>query len=264
MSKLSRRTLVASVASLPALAAPAVAGALPGDADTELKQLGVRFLQVHRTFDALHNDRTSADVDWRPHLDEQADLVPKILSQTAMTREGIAVQVVACISGCQEIWEEEGSNGALDTERPFIEAIARYAGVRHPVPNIKPWSPLDEFPEAKPDPIHGTIDDFRSALDAHDKLFDADDADDDPTLSDTFTLVSAELAKKRDALIDTVPRSAEGIAAVVAFVIGNEYLLLNFHEAGDPSEIVRFLTTVARAAFAQAGLPSRIPAPAAV
>jgi hypothetical protein len=264
MSKLSRRSLVASAASLPALAAPAVAGALPGDADTELKQLGVRLLQVHRMFDALHNDHGATDEDWKPHLDEQADLVPKILSQTAMTREGLAVQVVACISGCQEIWEEEGSNGALDTERPFIEAIARYAGVQHPVRNIKPWSPSDEFPEAKPDPIHGAIADFRSALDAHDKLFDADDADDDPTESDTFTLVSAELAKKRDALLDTVPTSAEGLAAVVAFVIGNEHLLLNFHEAFDASEIVRFLTTVARAAFAQAGLPARLPAPAAV
>jgi hypothetical protein len=261
MSKLSRRSLVASAASLPALAAPAVAGALPGDVDTDLKQLGVRLLRVHRMFDALHNDRNATDEDWEPHLDEQADLVPKILSHTATSREGPAVQVVACISGCQEIWEEEGSNGALDTERPFIEAIARYAGVQHPVRNIKPLSPSDEFPEPKTDPIYGAIADFRSALDAYEKLFDADDADEE---SDTFTLVSAELAKRRDALLDTVPRSAEGLAAVVAFVIGNEHLLLNFHEAGDPSEIARFLTTVARAAFAQAGLPARIPAPAAV
>jgi hypothetical protein len=206
--------------------------------------LGVRLLRVHRTFNALHNNRNT-DADWRPHLDEQADLVPKILSHTATSREGLAVQVVACISGCEEIWEEEGSNGALDTERPFIEAIARYAGVQHPVRNIRPWSPSDEFPEAKPDPIYGAIADFRSALDAHDKLVDADD---DPTETDTFTHVSAELAKKRNALLETVPKSAEGLAAVVAFVIGNEHLLLNFHEAFDSSEIVRFLTTVARSA----------------
>jgi hypothetical protein len=128
--------------------------------------------------------------------------------------------------------------------------------------NRNAWKSGDDVPQAKPDPIHGAIADFRSALDAYEKLVFA--ADNHPTLSNTFTLVSAELAKKRDALIDTVPRSAEGLAAVVAFVIGNEHLLLNFREALDASEMVRFLTTVARAAFAQAGLPARLPAPAAV
>jgi hypothetical protein len=62
------------------------------------------------------------------------EIVPKILARTATTREGLAVQVAACIVGCREIWADEYAEeiGELDTERPFIEAVARYAGVAHP------------------------------------------------------------------------------------------------------------------------------------
>jgi hypothetical protein len=136
MSKLSRRSLVASAAALPALTVPVVANTLPAGADVELQQLGVRLLAINRRLESLYANPNATDEDYKPVLDAQADVVPKILAQTATTIDGLAVQVVACIAGCQEIWpehEEEGSLGALDTERPFIEAVARYTGVQHPV-----------------------------------------------------------------------------------------------------------------------------------
>jgi hypothetical protein len=181
---------------------------------------------------------------------------------TATTQTGLAVQAAAAVAACRDLWDMPAdTKKPCDVERDFIEAVCRFTGVTHPEINMSAWKPGDDVPEPKPDPTHGAIDDFRSALDAYDKLVFA--ADNDPTLTNTFTLVPAELAKKRDALIDTVPRSGEGLAALVAFVIGNKHLLLNFHEARDPSEIVRFLTTVARSAFiTQAGLPARIGTPA--
>jgi hypothetical protein len=123
---------------------------------------------------------------------------------------------------------------------------------------------------------------FKSASEAHDKAFAAaDEAAErfcvstgtafpdalkyEPSvkaLDDAFEIAAEDRADKRDALLKTVPTTTEGLAALVAFVIGNEYLLLHFKEAYDTSELTEFLTTVAQSASTLAGLPARISAPA--
>jgi hypothetical protein len=144
MSKLSRRSLVSSAAALPARTVPAVASPLLAEADTELLQLGVRLLKVHRALDALEADPLSTDEAWEQQLSEQAALVLAILSLTATTREGVTVQAAAAIRACGELWHESTDDGdALDAERPFLEAIARYCGITAPVK--QPYRPyVDE------------------------------------------------------------------------------------------------------------------------
>ena len=167
MSKLSRRSLVSSAAALPVLAAPAVASALPTGADIELQQLGVRLLAINRRLASLEADPNSTSNDYEPVLGAQVDVVPKILAHTASTIDGLAVQVVACIAGCREIWESEEGDCALDTERPFIEAVARYTGVQHPARNIKPWTPSPDAYKPPPDPILAAIAKHREAYEGN-------------------------------------------------------------------------------------------------
>ena len=47
--------------------------------------------------------------------------------------------------------------------RPFIEAVARYAGVQHPARNIKPWTPSPGAYKPPPDPILAAIAKHREA-----------------------------------------------------------------------------------------------------
>jgi hypothetical protein len=284
MSKLSRRSVVSSAAALPVLAAPAVASALPTGADIELQRLGVRLLAINRRLASLEADPNSTDSDLKPVLGAQVDVVPKILAQTATTIDGLAVQVVACIAGCREIWDSEEGDGALDTERPFIEAVARYAGVRHPARNVKPWTSSPDAYKPPQDPIFAAIAAFKSASEAPNKAFAAvdeaagrfcettgtsysDALKYEPAvkaLNDAFELAAESQAVERNALLETVPTTAEGLATLVAFVVGSEYLLLHFKEAYDTSELSRFLTTVARSASTLAGLPASTCAPATV
>jgi hypothetical protein len=128
-----------------------------------LQQLGVRLLAINRRLASLEADPNSTSNDYEPVLGAQVDVVPKILAHTASTIDGLAVQVVACIAGCREIWESEEGDCALGTERPFIEAVARYAGVQHPVRNIKPWTPSADAYKPPPDPILAAIAKHREA-----------------------------------------------------------------------------------------------------
>ena len=100
MSKLSRRSLVASAAAMPALGVPAVASALPAGADIELQQLGVQLLGINRRISILEADSNHTDEEFQRVLEDRVAVVPKILAHTASTIDGLAVQVVACISGC--------------------------------------------------------------------------------------------------------------------------------------------------------------------
>lgn len=94
MSKLSRRSLVANTAALPALTVPAVASALPTGADVELQQLGVRLLAINRRIAKLEADPNSSDEDWEEPLNDQAKVVAEILRHTATSVGGVAVQTV--------------------------------------------------------------------------------------------------------------------------------------------------------------------------
>jgi hypothetical protein len=148
MSKLSRRSLVASAASLPALAAPAVASASPSDADVELKQLGVRLLKANRDFDAVFAKPHFPDKEVDDAMGRIATLMPPIFSLTATTRDGLAVQAAAAASACRELWDDAGDWSTVEhpswkVERPFLEAVCRYTGVAHPIvpdqPEKTPW-----------------------------------------------------------------------------------------------------------------------------
>jgi hypothetical protein len=135
MSKLSRRSIV-SAAALPALTVPAVARALPTDDDVELKRLGVRFLKAKADWDAAvaeGDDKKVTDTSARI-----AELMPPIFSCTATTRDGLAVQAAAAALACRELWDDEGEWATREdpswmVERPFIEAVCRFAGVAHPL-----------------------------------------------------------------------------------------------------------------------------------
>jgi hypothetical protein len=135
-NNLSRRSIAAGVALAPlaAVQAPAKTSDVPG-ADAELLQLGAKLLRVHRAMDELEAAAKSTDEDWAPILAEQAALVPQILGLTASTREGVAMQAVAAIRACRDLWDfdEAGVDSLpLDVERPFLEAMARYGGIPLP------------------------------------------------------------------------------------------------------------------------------------
>src|ERR1700739_1534633 len=111
-SDYSRRALVttaAVTALVPAIPVMAAAGALPVGADAELLQLGAQLMAIERRIkdldrrvENLPDDHT--DDDMNALLDVRCDVVPKILALTATTRAGVAVQVAACIAGCEDIW----------------------------------------------------------------------------------------------------------------------------------------------------------------
>jgi hypothetical protein len=58
-------------------------------------------------------------------------------------------------------------------------------------------------------------------------------------------VVAEAQAAARDILLTTVPATSEGLATLVTFVIGNEHLLLDFHEPADTSELVCDRNTIA-------------------
>jgi hypothetical protein len=146
MSKLSRRSLV-SAAALPALTVPAVALALPTDEDVELKRLGVRLLKAKTDYEAALAEEDDEKVTNAGR--RIGELMPPIFSCTATTRDGLAVQAAAAALACAELWDDHGEWATSEdpswmVERPFIEAVCRFAGVAHPVirdvegkPNVK-------------------------------------------------------------------------------------------------------------------------------
>jgi hypothetical protein len=143
MSKLSRRSLVSSAATLPALAVPAVASALPAEGDLELKQLGVRLLKANRDLNAILANPHHQDKEVDDAMGRIAALMPPIFSLTATTRDGLAVQAAAAASACRELWDDIGGWATSDhpswmVERPFIEAVCRHTGVTHPVVRSEP------------------------------------------------------------------------------------------------------------------------------
>jgi hypothetical protein len=169
MSKLSRRSLVASAASLPALAAPVVAGAMPGEADVELKQLGVRLLKANRDLDAVFAKPHFPDKEVDDAMGRIAALMPPIFSLIATTRDGLAVQAAAAASACRELWDDAGDWSTAEhpswkVERPFLEAVCRYTGVAHPIvpdqPEKTPWL----VHSAEPDPIFALLEAHRAAV----------------------------------------------------------------------------------------------------
>jgi hypothetical protein len=171
MSKLSRRILVASAASLPALAAPAIASAL-SDGDVELKQLGVRLLKENRSLDAIYANPEHSSREIDEAMERIAALMPPIFDKTATTRDGLAVQAAAAAIACRELWDDVGDwstseHPSWEVERPFIEAVCRHTGVAHPVVPSEPVSPPDRSAgPASPgtDPIFPAIERHRQAF----------------------------------------------------------------------------------------------------
>jgi hypothetical protein len=228
--KPSRRWLVstATVAAI-APAVPAAAGALPAvQDDTELLRLGVQLLRVHRALDALEANGNATDEDWRSHLDEQAALVPQILRLTATTREGAAVQAAAAIRACRELWEDHTADeqGALQAERPFLEAMARYCDV--PVPTKVPYRGPDF--SAEPRSIEPSlVDPIFAAIEAHqrawieneqqgsqlDAAMEAGDAEAERKLRQLTDAVYAT----QNALIHIKPTTLKGIAALLEYAV---------------------------------------------
>jgi hypothetical protein len=156
---------LATAATLP-LAVPAAAGALLAPADGELLQLGARLLHIKRALAAVEADPTTTDKDFDPWNEQLEQLTPQIFARTAVSREGIAVQVAAAIEGCRDLWEGAipEDEGIWEVERPFIEAIARFAGV--PAPEVKPhiYPIVSNAPTPFTDPIFPAIRRHRAAL----------------------------------------------------------------------------------------------------
>jgi hypothetical protein len=162
MSKLSRRSLVSSAATLPVLAVPAVASALPSSPAVELQQLGVRLLKENRNFDALCADPNPDDKEVYEASGRIAALMPPIFSRTATTRDGLAVQAAAAAIACRELWDGVGDwstaeHPSWQVERPFIEAVCRYTGVAHPAVTDESEDAPQIVHSAEPDPIFAAI-----------------------------------------------------------------------------------------------------------
>jgi hypothetical protein len=252
MFNLSRRSLVASAAALPALTVPAVASALPTGADVELQQLGVRLLGINRRISNLEAGGPHTDEEFERVLAERIAVVPKILAHTATTIDGLAVQVVACISGCQEVWESEGGDGAMDTERPFIEAVARYAGVRHPARNVRPWSPSSDAYKPEPDLIFAALKAFDAAVEVENAGYEARNED---AADKAFEQRWSAMLN----VVETVPTTLAGMRAKIEFATSVDYV---FEALVDDEERVHaFLDTLYRSAAVIAGLPAPAPTP---
>ena len=180
MSKLSRRSLVSSAATLPVLAVPAVASALPSSPDVELQQLGVRLLKENRNFDALCADPNPDDKEVYEASGRIAALMPPIFSRTATTRDGLAVQAAAAAIACRELWDGVGDwstaeHPSWQVERPFIEAVCRYTGVAHPAVTDESEDAPQIVHSAEPDPIFAAIEAHRAANAEFTKANDAAD-----------------------------------------------------------------------------------------
>jgi hypothetical protein len=279
MSKLSRRSLVSSAATLPALAVPAVASAVPASADVELQQLGVRLLKENRNFNALCSDPNPDDKEVDEASGRIAALMPPIFSKTATTRDGLAVQAAAAAIACRELWDGVGDwsssdNPSWQVERPFIEAVCRHTGVAHPVidtKRVEVGATLADEPET-PDPVFAAMDAYKSAVEADRAAsLAADDAVGrvsrrtgmdylealrDPSvmaLDDASKTTAAERVVKRNALLKTIPTTGEGLCSLLTFVADREEVLLDFKEIPGTAELTEFLTTVAQSVRTLAG-----------
>jgi hypothetical protein len=234
MSKLSRRSLVSSAATLPALAVPAVASALPAEGDLELKQLGVRLLKENRNFDTLCADPNPDDNAVNEASGRIAALMPPIFSRTATTRDGLAVQAAAAAIACRELWDGIGDWSSAEdpswqVERPFIEAVCRHTGVAHPVVTSEPAdAPIAAEPNAtKLDPILAAIaahkkawDDLDHAIARQGEYEEAQwaagrsDDDDLPEVDTAHEAVNDAV----DALGETVPTTLAGAKALLDYI----------------------------------------------
>jgi hypothetical protein len=236
MSKLSRRSLVSSAATLPALAMPAVASALPASADVELQQLGVQLLKENRNFDTLCADPNPDDNAVNEASGRIAALMPPIFSRTATTRDGLAVQAAAAAIACRELWDGIGDWSSAEdpswqVERPFIEAVCRYTGVAHPVVTNEPANTpaLDHSPE--PDPIFAAIEAHKEALAAVSAFLPRQAEYEKAqwaagkngfSLSDDLQAeqdaIYEPLGDAVDALVDTKPTTLAGARALLLYV----------------------------------------------
>ena len=97
MSALNRRTALAMVATLPGAIIPVLGNISP---DAELLDLGVQLEECVQAWAAVEEEHELGELG-----DRQNDLQIEILSRTAQTREGLAVQVRAISLG--EPWEVE-------------------------------------------------------------------------------------------------------------------------------------------------------------
>jgi hypothetical protein len=216
-------------ASLPALTVPAVASALPTDADIELKQLGDRLLQEKEHLNGLFDSPDPDEKEIDAASGRIAALMPPIFGQTATTRDGLAVQAAAAAIACRELWDHVGDWSTSDhpsweVERPFIEAVCRHTGVTHPVvPSERRNAALDHPSEStlrsRHDPIFAAIEAFKpAASEADDRARAAADvAWSDPAakaIDQAFESAAKERAVKRDALLTTIPTTTEGLAAL--------------------------------------------------
>jgi hypothetical protein len=236
MSKISRRSIVSSAAALPALTVPAVGGALPTDADLELKQLGVRLLKEKKTFDALCANSNPDDKEVDAAMGRMAALMPPIFSRTATTRDGLAVQAAAAASACRELWDDVGDwstaeHPSWEVERPFIEAVCRYTGVAHPVVSNEPANTpaLEHSPE--PDRVFAVIETHKEALAAMSAFLPRQEEYEiaqrvagkrgvplSDALQAELDAICETLGDAVDALVDTKPTTLAGARALLLYV----------------------------------------------
>jgi hypothetical protein len=135
MSKLSRRSLVASAAALSALAVPVVAALAATDigADAWVARLRPEFervLEVWLRLYALNNDDFWMEYDGDLHLwtalhDRLHPVVDEILQQEATTSTGIALLAQAMAVQRSECFGDEDND---DDIAEFIESVCAFVG----------------------------------------------------------------------------------------------------------------------------------------
>jgi hypothetical protein len=195
-------------------------------------------------------DNVVADAVYNSLNMRLAMLVPPILSHTATSRIGLAIQTRAATMACAELWESEKATGELDAERPFIEAMCRHTGVT-PIyyldgADATATSEADTAEVvANIDPVFAAISAFEKASDAHRRACgeyskaEEEFLDTYGTLSPNTTRQIADHKKnvkpkaravaracnaEHDAfyeLMNTVPTTPPGLSAMVTFLSGH-------------------------------------------
>jgi hypothetical protein len=159
-----------------------------------------------------------------PVSDRFSELADEILSYTATTREGLALQVRAFISSYSEVWDTGGvGSGVLD----FIQSVCAFSGVPFPPygddASVIAASPLLQTSvEAgaahahDADPIFAVIAEHRAAQEDANASCNASDLDVEDAPNKERAMDRAFAAELP--LLVTTPTTVAGVAALLEYV----------------------------------------------
>jgi hypothetical protein len=135
-TNLSRRSLLAGVPAVAAMAAPTTATALSGlpvSPDAELLELGRKLAPLVADIAAAKGVERDDDF-WGDILGEASNLLEEILKYQPTTLEGFAVQLLAVVTSYDDMWDEDSPLQIPLSMATFFKNACRFAGMPISVP----------------------------------------------------------------------------------------------------------------------------------